>query len=115
CNPHNPIGRVLSREELRDIADVVEANGGLVFSDEIHAPLMYAGYSHIPYASVGEAAAEHTITATSTSKAWNVPGLKAAQIIFSNPAHLKHWQGFGRRYEQSASTIGVRAAIAAYS
>ncbi len=115
CNPHNPIGRVLTREELRDISDVVAAKGGLVFSDEIHAPLTYSGHGHIPFASVSAAAAAHTITATSTSKAWNVPGLKAAQVIFSNPHHFALWQSFGRRYEQSASTVGVLAAVAAYN
>lgn len=115
CNPYNPVGRVFTREELLGISEVVEAKGALVFSDEIHAPLTYSGHTHIPYASISEAAARHSITATSTSKAWNVPGLKAAQLVFSNPDHLKSWAGFGRRYEQSASTLGVHAAIAAYT
>lgn len=114
CNPHNPIGRVLTRAELTAISEVVQARGGLVFSDEIHAPLTYDD-PHIPYANVNDAAAQHTITATSTSKAWNVPGLKAAQLIFSNPEHASAWRGFGRRYEQAASTLGVLAAIAAYT
>lgn len=115
CNPHNPTGRVLTRQELTEVSEVVDARDGLVFSDEIHAPLTYDGHTHIPYASVSEMAAGHTITATSTSKAWNVPGLKAAQLVFSNPEHLAAWGSFGRRYEQVASTIGVLAATAAYT
>lgn len=115
CNPHNPIGRVLEAEELRAIAEVVEAHGGVVYSDEIHAPITYPGHDHVPYASVSEAAARHSITGTSTSKAWNVPGLKAAQLVFSNSGHFDQWRAFGRRYEQVASTIGVLAATAAYT
>lgn len=115
CNPHNPIGRVLRREELEAISQVVDAKGGIVFSDEIHAPLTYAGHQHVPYASVNDAAAAHTITATATSKAWNTPGLKTAQLIFSNAAHLEKWQGVGHWAESGASTVGVLAATAAYS
>lgn len=115
CNPHNPVGRVLTHPELVEISEIVESKGGIVFSDEIHAPITFPGHSHIPYASINAPAAAHTITASSTSKAWNVPGLKAAQIIFSNPAHVAQWQDFGRRYEQAASTVGVHAAIAAYT
>src|SRR5690625_4025211 len=115
CNPHNPIGRVLEAEELRAIAEVVEAHGGVVYSDEIHAPITYPGHDHVPYAAVSEAASRHSITGTSTSKAWNVPGLKAAQLVFSNSDHFDQWRAFGRRYEQVASTIGVLAATAAYT
>lgn len=114
CNPHNPIGRVLSRAELLEIADVVEAKSGLVFSDEIHAPLTFAGAPHVPYAALTEATARHTITSTSTSKAWNIPGMKAAQLILSNDAHRARWNEVGDRVEESAATLGVIAAAAAY-
>ena len=92
CNPYNPLGRVFSREELLAVSDVVERNGARVFSDEIHAPLVYPGGQHVPYASVSEVAASHTITSTSASKAWNLPGLKCAQIIISNDADAEVWE-----------------------
>lgn len=114
CNPHNPIGRVLTREEMLAIADVVEAKGGLVFSDEIHAPLIYPGAHHVPYATLDERTAAHTITATSASKAFNLPGLKCAQIVFSNPAHREAWTRAGRWTEHGASMPGIDANIAAY-
>ncbi|GAB94910.1 cystathionine beta-lyase [Kineosphaera limosa] len=114
CNPHNPIGRVLTRDEMLAIADVVEAKGGLVFSDEIHAPLIYQGRTHVPYATLDERTAAHTITATSASKAFNLPGLKCAQIVFSNPEHRQAWVRAGRWVEQGASLPGIVANITAY-
>ena len=114
CNPHNPIGRVLTREEMLAIADLVEAKGGLVFSDEIHAPLVYPGSQHVPYASLDERTAAHTITATSASKSFNLAGLKCAQIVFSNPEHRATWAKAGRWVEQGVSLPGIVANITAY-
>src|SRR3712207_6926244 len=54
CDPHNPIGRVLEPAEMTAVAEVVDRHGGRVFSDEIHAPLVYPGHRHVPYASLGE-------------------------------------------------------------
>lgn len=115
CNPHNPTGRVLEREEMLAVSEVVERHGGRVFSDEIHAPLVYPGHRHVPYASVSEATAAHTLTATSASKAWNLPGLKCAQLILSNDADAMMWAKVGRLTEHGASNLGVVANIAAYS
>ncbi|MGY3128813.1 cystathionine beta-lyase [Agrococcus sp. UYP33] len=114
CNPHNPTGTVLPREELEAIALLVERHGGRVFADEIHAPIRFDGRGHVPYASVSEAAASHTITGTSASKAWNVPGLKAAQLITSNDADEAVYRRFGFAVVHGASTLGVIAATAAY-
>ncbi|ROR73388.1 MalY/PatB family protein [Bogoriella caseilytica] len=113
CNPHNPVGRVLEREELLAISEVVERHGGRVFSDEIHAPLVFEGYRHVPYASISETAAGHTVTATSASKAWNLPGLKCAQLVLSNDADVATWRKVGQVYESVASTPGAVAAAAA--
>ena len=115
CNPHNPIGRVLTREEMVAISEVVEKHGGRVFSDEIHAPIVYEGYRHTPYASVSEAAANHTITAIAGSKAWNLAGLKCAQIVISNDADAEIWKNGASWTGHGASTLGVIASIAAYN
>jgi cystathionine beta-lyase len=114
CNPHNPVGRVLERDEMEELSVVVERQGGRVFSDEIHAPLVYDGRPHVPYASISEVAARHTLTATSASKAWNLPGMKCAQLVLSNDADAATWADAGRLYEHGASTLGVVANIAAY-
>jgi cysteine-S-conjugate beta-lyase len=114
CNPCNPVGRVYTRPELAGLAEVVGANSGLVFADEIHAPLIYLGAAHIPYASISELTAGHTVTATAASKGWNLPGLKCAQLILSNETDAATWAEAGLTFEHGASTPGVQATIAAY-
>ncbi|UYO96904.1 aminotransferase class I/II-fold pyridoxal phosphate-dependent enzyme [Microbacterium sp. M28] len=114
CNPHNPTGTVADRAELEAIAEIVERHGGRVFADEIHAPLRFGGRPFIPYASVSEATAAHTITGTSASKAWNIPGLKTAQLITSNDADQQLYRGFGFSVQHGAATLGVVASTAAY-
>ena len=114
CNPYNPLGRVMEREELAAISAVVERHGGRVFSDEIHAPLVYGGHRHVPYASISDAASAHTITATSASKAWNLPGLKCAQMITSNDGDRRRWDEVGAFAGRGASNLGVVAATVAF-
>jgi cystathionine beta-lyase len=114
CNPWNPVGRVLTREELLAVADVVTRYDGRVFSDEIHAPVTFDGHPHVSYASVSEAAAAHTITATSASKAFNLPGLKCAQLILSNEADAERYEEVAGFVAHGASIFGVIANTAAY-
>jgi len=115
CNPHNPIGRVLEREELLAISEVVERHGGRVFADEIHAPLVFPGHQHVSYATISPVAAAHTVTAISASKAWNLPGMKCAQLVLSNDADAARWAQVGTGAEHAAATLGVVANTAAYS
>lgn len=114
CNPHNPLGRVYSEDELRALAEVVEAKDGLVFADEIHAPITFGDHRHIPYASLGDATAAHTLTATSASKAWNIPGLKCAQLIVSDDTHQAAMKDLAMMVSHGAATPGVAANTAAY-
>ncbi|MCW4456836.1 MalY/PatB family protein [Microbacterium sp. MPKO10] len=114
CNPYNPVGRVFSREELVAISEVVARNGGRVFADEVHAPLVYDGFQHVPYASVSSDAASHTVTGTSAAKAWNLAGLKCAQFITSNDADAAVWERIANQASHGASTLGVIANTAAY-
>jgi cystathionine beta-lyase len=114
CNPCNPVGRVYERAELAAVADVVAANHGRVFADEVHAPLIYPGGPHVPYASISELTAAHTVTGTSASKGWNLPGLKCGQLILSNDKDAAVWSEDAYSYEHGASTLGVQASAAAY-
>jgi cysteine-S-conjugate beta-lyase len=114
CNPHNPVGRVFGEAEQLAVAEVVERHGVRVFSDEIHAPLVYPGAVHRPYASLSPVTAAHTVTATSASKAWNLPGLKAAQFIVSNEADAARWAEVGLFAAHGAANLGVVANTAAF-
>ncbi len=81
CNPHNPTGLVLGRTELKSIADLAERYGVRVVVDEIHAPLVFPGAVHIPFASLDAPAARAAVTLVSASKAWNLAGLKCALLV----------------------------------
>lgn len=115
CNPYNPVGRVHSREELEAVCALVDRYDGRVFADEIHAPLTYPDSPpHIPYASISSAAAGHTLTGTSASKAFNLPGFKCAAAIVGNERDARVWRTLPGIVTHSAATVGVAANIAAY-
>lgn len=114
CNPYNPTGRVFSRDELRALSEVVERRGGRVFSDEIHSPVVFAPHQHVPYATVSAAAAEHSVTAISASKAWNFPGLKCAQLVMTSDADAETWSQVKGRLNQGPSLLGMIANTVAY-
>jgi cystathionine beta-lyase len=114
-NPYNPVGQVYAREELEHLAQIIEAHDALVFADEVHSPLILdPEAAHIPYASISEAAAEHSITAISASKAFNVAGLKCAQLIIPGKRLRDIWQPYGFFYGDSTSRLGLYAAATAY-
>lgn len=113
CDPWNPTGRVFSVAELRALNNVVKKYDALIFADEIHAPIVYGGGSQmVSYASLGPDFADHTITAVGASKAWNVAGLLACQVIIPNEKLRQKWDEPGGRNAPCA--LGTVAAIAAY-
>ena len=116
CNPWNPVGRVLAREELLALAEVVERHGARVFADEIHAPLVLDdAVPHTPYASLDERTAAHTVTAVAASKGWNVPGLKCGQMILTAEADRAAFAPMAARHGDAVGLLGARAATAAYT
>ncbi len=114
CNPHNPTGRVFTSEELGALAAVVDRHGARVVADEVHAPLIYDGLGHIPYATVSDCAAEHSVTVTSASKAFNLAGLKCAQVVASNHADASRWRGLQVHEVAGPTPLGIAATTAAY-
>jgi cysteine-S-conjugate beta-lyase len=114
CNPQNPTGRVFTTDELVELAAIVDRHGGRVIADEVHAPLVYPGSRFVPYATVSEAAANHAVTVTSASKAWNIPGLRCAQVIASNHADATVWRDLPVFGVASATSLGIVASTAAY-
>jgi cystathionine beta-lyase len=116
CNPHNPTGHVMSAQEHSGLDAVLERHPHVrVFSDEIHAPVTLAGARHLPYAAHSSAAAGRTVTATSTSKCFGMPGLRSAQVVLTNPQDAAAWERLGDRPLRLASTPGLYATVAAYT
>ncbi|MGH8794325.1 MAG: MalY/PatB family protein [Stackebrandtia sp.] len=112
CNPHNPCGLALTREELEAVAALADRHDVTVVSDEIHAPLTVPGRAHIPFASLDSPSAARSFTAVAASKAWNLPGLKAALLVPGAEADVSAlpddmWVGAG--------LFGVLAGQAAFS
>ncbi|HBI59558.1 MAG: pyridoxal phosphate-dependent aminotransferase [Duncaniella sp.] len=85
CNPHNPGGRVWTREELEKIDDISTRHGLFVVSDEIHCELTFPGQKYIPYSTLGENARSHSVSCVSPSKAFNTAGLQIANIVTHDP------------------------------
>ena len=116
CNPHNPIGRVLAArgDARRRRGGRAARRPGVLRRDPRSARVRRAS-AHVPYASLSEATAAHTVTAVSASKAWNLPGLKCAQLVLSNDADAERWSEVGFMAEHGASNLGVVANTAAYA
>jgi cystathionine beta-lyase len=115
-NPHNPVGRVWTPEELNNLADICLEKNILVISDEIHCDLVLPGFTHTPLASLSEKIAENTITLISPSKTFNLAGLSTSSVIIQNPVLRK---SFNRVVENlhvgSGNIFGTTASIAAYT
>ena len=116
CNPHNPCGRVWTREELEKIGEICRKHHVWVISDEIHNEIVMPGYQYLPFASISEANQQCSITCVSPSKSFNLAGLQIANIICSDAA-------MSRRIDRAininevcdVNPFGVVATIAAYN
>jgi len=115
-NPHNPIGRVWTPEELGSLADICVKHNILMISDEIHCDLVLPGFTHTPLASLSEKIAENTVTLIAPSKTFNLAGLSTSSVIISNPLLRK---SFNRVVDNlhvgSGNIFGNTASVAAYS
>lgn len=94
CNPHNPVGRVYTKEELKALSDFAQKNGLLVVSDEIHCELVY-DRPHTPFLSVSDYAREHSITFMAPGKTYNIPGVSAAFAIIPNESLKERFRKAG--------------------
>lgn len=81
CNPHNPVGRAWTKDELRRIGEICLRNQVIVVSDEIHCDLVYEGHTHIPFASICKEFLQHSVTCMAPSKTFNLAGIQVANII----------------------------------
>ena len=85
CSPHNPVGRVWTKDELKKIGNICLANDVIIVSDEIHSDFIYQGNTHTPLASISDELAKMTVTCTAPSKTFNLAGLQASNTVVSDP------------------------------
>jgi cystathionine beta-lyase len=116
CNPHNPVGRVWTRDELKAVGDICVRYGVTVISDEIHQDFIFAPSKHTVFADISPEFADITITCTAPSKTFNLAGLTLSNIFIDNKEIRRK---FRREYEAAGlsqpSLLGFAACQAAYS
>jgi cystathionine beta-lyase len=113
CNPHNPTGRVWSREQLMTVADICQRRGVILLADEIHAPLVLPGAEHVSVLSLDHEMTQRSIVFTSASKGWNIAGLKCGVAVAGAPQYARM---LTERVEALlAGNIGVLANVAAFT
>ena len=116
CNPHNPAGRVWTREELQRAGEICLKHNVTIISDEIHCELVYPGHTYTPFASLSEEFQRHSVTCISPSKSFNIAGLQIANIVAED-------ETMRRRIDKAininevcdVNPFGVIATIAAYN
>lgn len=112
-NPHNPVGRVWTKEELMRLGEICMKNNVLVFSDEIHCDLVMPEYRHIPFASLSEEFAKNSITAHAASKTFNIAGLATSTVIIPNDELRKKYVDFVHSTEADLGNIFGKVATKA--
>jgi cystathionine beta-lyase len=113
-NPHNPLGKVFSGEELHMIGEACVTHDVLIISDEIHADILFDGRRHIPIASLSPQIAHRTVTLMSASKAYNIAGLKTAFAVIQNQTLRKRFNAGRLGLVDSVNVLGLEATRAAY-
>jgi cysteine-S-conjugate beta-lyase len=113
CSPHNPTGRVWSRQDLTSVADICLRRGVTLLVDEIHGPLVLPGAHQVPFGSLDHEMAARSITFSSATKAFNIPGLKCGVAVAGSAEHAaaasKHWEAL------QGGQVGVIASVAAFT
>ena len=116
CNPHNPAGRVWTKEELTRMNDICMRHHVRVIADEIHCELVMPGYTFTPFASISEACRDNSVTLNSPSKSFNIAGLQIANIICHDPAMRRRVNRQVNINEVcDVNPFGVEALMAAYN
>lgn len=113
CNPHNPTGRVFSKEELERIGELCLANDVTVFSDEIHEDIVYRG-RHIPFPTISPELAAVSLVGVNASKTFNLADLRSAAVISLNPELLAAFQQESDCLKLGRSSLGIAGVTAAW-
>ena len=116
CNPHNPVGKIWSREELIRVGELADKHGVTVVSDEIHCDLTLPDKGYVPFASASDICKEISITCIAPTKAFGIPGIQTAAIFVTNP-FLRHKVNRAINTDEVAepNVFAHHAAIAAFT
>jgi cystathionine beta-lyase len=112
CSPQNPVGRVHTAQELTELAELADKYGVVVVSDEIHAPLSWVPFT--PYLALGDKAEQTGVTITSSSKAWNVAGLKASFLLTQSDVMQQRLKALPEAMHWRTSLVGALAMASAF-
>ncbi|NMB94136.1 MAG: putative C-S lyase [Flexilinea flocculi] len=115
CNPHNPVGRVFTPEELTRLGEICSQKGVSICSDEIHSDLIFRNYQHTPIASLNPDFSNRTITFIAPSKTYNIPGLACSAAIIPNTEIREKFQKSIRGFCNEVTFIAQEAGYAAYA
>jgi cystathionine beta-lyase len=116
CNPHNPVGRVWTRDELQKLGDICTRHGVLVVSDEIHGDITFEGHDYTPFASLGPEYAQNAITCLSPAKSFNIAACCSAFTVIADDTRRKAFQVENSRLTVNKNNAFASAAMtAAYS
>jgi cysteine-S-conjugate beta-lyase len=115
CSPHNPVGRVWTREELTRIGELCLAHGVLVAADEIHCDFVYPGHRFIPFMSLGNDLGMNGLSLMAPSKTFNMAGLKSSLVMAKNPDLLKAYNAVLEAHHlEGMNCFGLAGTVAAY-
>ncbi len=114
CSPHNPVGRVWTKDELMRIGETVLKNNAILIADEIHAEILFNGSTHTPVASISPELEHCSLTCISPSKAFNIAGLSASAVIIPNPELRKQFNNAKNGIVPMVNSFGLVALEAAY-
>lgn len=114
CNPHNPVGKVFTAEELERMGEICLKHNMVICSDEIHSDLLFSESRHTPIAALSKEIAWNTVTLIAPSKTFNIAGLECAVLICENPDLKKKIQSARQGLLGSVNVLGLTAALAAY-
>ncbi len=114
CNPHNPVGRSFTPEELRKMAEICERRDIIICADEIHSDLLFDNTQHTPIATLAPEIANRCITLFAPSKTFNIPGLGCSMAIVQNPKLRKQLARATNGIVPHVNLMGFTGALAAY-
>ncbi len=115
CNPHNPVGRVWTAEELMKMYEICKKNNTLIVSDEIHGDIVYGDNKHIPFFSLSPEVADNVVVMSSPSKTFNLACFYSAYVVIHNKALRDQYMVVYDDYHFDYNYLGIEGLIAAYN